>query len=608
MMTRTPQFCRSLLIGLLAALGYSSPALAQVGPGIANLDCGDGEYFKPFAFLENGSDPKGTNVSVMVRGYFMTVFAPDSGKPPGEIAIYDVSNPKMPREVKHIKGGDTNAFRENHSLPVAIIDGKHIIAFQTIAGIQFWDFTDPLETRRIGIINLPGVNGGDYENVAWQATWQGRYLYVSGGNQGIYVIDALDPTNPKLLRQVPTSTTGGFRVGPIFALGDYLVISTMDQGGAYAILDIAVPDQPALISRVSNLPRMYSIVVGGDDRIYSAGRDGNFLTHSFTDPTRIAPIKDALIGEDQLYVAAQDHFVFLGRQNNVVKVDVSNETNPMVVGEGTLGREHPDHGQVTPMGNLIFIGNDHGSGSALFCHQRGKDETPLAVQSTFPKDEATGIDPQARIGLLFSDYLDLGTLSEQSIVVRPVGGEPLDGIYSYAFNTLSFGPSELLEADTTYEVVLAEGGLADIMGNALSEEVVVRFSTGDMVVVPPPEPPPAAGGASGTGGSGAGGLSSAGGGGMGGGFMSGGGLGVGGAQSSGGAVSAMGGALGSAGGMTPVGGALSAAGGESGGIPDDSSTMSGGCSLGAGASASTRAGLFLFMAGAWLYRRRTRGA
>lgn len=461
-------------------------ASAQAGPGLGNIDCGEAEYFKPFTFLENGEGPKGANVSVMIRGYFMTIFAPDSGFPPGEIALYDLSDPKNPQEVDHIEGGDANEFREAHSLPVALIGGKQYIAIQTIYGIQFWDFTNPLAAERVGEIDLPGVNGGDYENVAWQTTWQGRYLYVSGGNQGIYIVDAADPTQPQLVDQISTAVTGGFRVGPLFALGDLMVISNMDQGGAYAVLDLTDPADPALLSKVDFLPRIYAIAVGGNDRIYAAGRDGNFLTHSFTDPTTIAPIKDADIGQDQLYAAAQDQYVFLGRQHNVVKVDVSDEQNPMVVGEGNLGRDNPDHGQVTPMGNLIFIGNDHGTGSALFCTQYGQDTTPLAVQSLYPKDGSVGISPNARINVLLSDYVDTETLSQDTVTIRPVGGEPLEGIYTYSFNTVSFGPDAPLTPDTTYEIVIPTSGLTDIMGNDLSEEVVAHFSTGEEVVIPPP--------------------------------------------------------------------------------------------------------------------------
>ncbi len=497
----------------------------------------------------------------MIRGYFMTIFAPDSGAPPGEIGIYDVSNPKAPREVKHIKNQDTTKLREAHSLPVAFIDGKQYVALQTISGMQFWDFTDPLAAERIGNIDLPGVNGGDYENVAWQSTWQGRYLYVSGGNQGIYIIDAANPRDPKLLNKVSTSVTGGFRVGPLFALGDYLVISNMDQGGRYAILDITVPDQPALLSQLGNQPRMYAIAVG-KDRIYTAGRDGNFLIHSFEDPTKIDLVKNALVGQDQLYAAAQDEFVFLGRQNNVVKVDVTDEQNPRVVGEGTLGRGNPDHGQVTPMGNLIFIGNDHGTGSALFCHQLGRDTTPPTVQATYPKADSTGVAPTSRLSLLFSDYIDTETLTPESVVVRKAGGETVDGIFTYAFNTLSFGPEAPFEVDTTYEVVLPAGGVKDVMGNALEEEVLVRFSTGDSVVVPPP-PPPATGGADGAGGGSGGGATSG---------------GSGGTLGTGAAPSAMGGTPG-AGGNATGGAPLDGVGGQVSSPSSPSSDEAGGCAL-----------------------------
>lgn len=484
-------------IALATAFGSARVAAAAPGPGIGNLDCGQAEYYEPFAFFENSSGPNGTNVALMIRGYFLTLYAPDSGKPPGEIGIYDVSNPKAPNEVRHIENSDTNQFREAHSLPVGLINGKQYIAFQTIKGIQFWDFTDPLDAKRIGSIDLPGVNGGDYEDVAWQASWQGRYLYVAGGNRGIYIVDAADPTNPKLLNQVSISSTGGFRVGPIFALGDYLVISNMDQGGAYAVLDISRPSQPALLAKRDQLPRIYAITVGGGDRIYAAGRDGNFLIHSFSDPTKITEVKNALIGQDQLYAAAQDRHVFLGRQNNFVKVDITNETNPTVVGEGTLNRDHPDHGQVTPIGNLVYIGNDHGTGSAFFCHQYGRDTTPLVMQTAYPKDGSTGVPTTARVSLLFSDHVNIDTITPANLTIRRAGGETLSGIFTYAFNTVSFSPDSELEEDTTYEIVLAAGGLEDAMGNALPEEVVVRFSTGDAIVVPPP----GTGGSSGDGGS-----------------------------------------------------------------------------------------------------------
>jgi hypothetical protein len=253
---------------------------------------------------------------------------------------------------------------------------------------------------------------------------------------------------------------------------------------------------------------MYAIVATGD-RIYGAGRDGDLTIHGFEDPTTIDEIKIARIEQDSLYVAAQDHFVFSGRHDNFVKVDVSDEANPEIVGEGALGRDHPDHGQVTPLGNWVFVGNDHGSGSAFFCHAE-RDDLPLAVQKMFPADGSLQQDPLAHISIVFSDYVDTTTVSSTTVAIRPSGGEPLEGIYTYNFNTLSFSPSEPFAANTTIEVVLSADGVKDVSGNPIGEEIIARFSTGDsiVIVVPPPEPdagtPPAGtGGAGGTAGTGA---------------------------------------------------------------------------------------------------------
>ena len=146
--------------------------------------------------------------------------------------------------MRRIDSADTRQFRESHSFPVAIIGGKHYVAIQTIRGIQFWDVTDVATAAKVGNIDLPGVNAGDYENVAWQTSWQGRYLFVSGGNLGVFVVDAANPAQPKLVKTVTTGATGGFRVGPLYAVGDYLVYSNMDQNGSLGVLDISKAGRP----------------------------------------------------------------------------------------------------------------------------------------------------------------------------------------------------------------------------------------------------------------------------------------------------------------------------------------------------------------------------
>ena len=170
------------VVALIGALAVPGVALAAAGPGIGNIDCTDSERFKPLVFLENTQGgPTGANVVIMTGGYLMLNFANDSGGPPGILTFYDVSNPRQPKTMRRIDSTDTKQFRESHSFPVAIIGDKHYVAIQTIHGIQFWDVTDVATAAKVGNIDLPNVNAGDYENVAWQTSWQGRYLFVSGG-------------------------------------------------------------------------------------------------------------------------------------------------------------------------------------------------------------------------------------------------------------------------------------------------------------------------------------------------------------------------------------------------------------------------------------------
>jgi len=495
---------RCLLAAAVAAIVTAPvPTLAAPGPGVGNRPCATGEMFAPIVVFghANGTPDDspgkdyGHNVVIMADGYLMLLFAPDSGGPSGGLLFYDIADPRHPRLVKTIRNADTERFRETHSLPVARVGDRYLVAVQTVVGIQIWDITDAMTAHKVGELTLEGVDAGDYTNVAWQLSWQFPYLFVAGAGHGFHVVDTRDPAAPRLVTRVPTSQSGGFRIGPIFALGDYLVVANMDQDGRYALLDIADAAHPALLDTLTGLPKIYSASVVGD-RIYGAGRDGDLLIHRFG-PDGLHEVHRAAIPGDGLYLSYQDGYLHYGLTASYMKVDVRDEQHPTVVGEGVLGGEHKDHGQTTPLGNLVFIGNDHGTGSALFCHQPDPDETPPSVVKVFPPDGTLHQPRTSRIAISFSDNIDIHTVSPETVVVRAVGGDVVAGGYSYVFNTVSFGPREPLAPDTSYQIVLRAGGVADAAGNRLTEEQVTRFSTGDAIEEPPPdagpdapEPPP----------------------------------------------------------------------------------------------------------------------
>jgi hypothetical protein len=103
----------------------------------------------------------------------------------------------------------------------------------------------------------------------------------------------------------------------------------------------------------------------------------------------------------------------------------------------------------------------------------------------YPEDGDLMQPLTSRITLFFSDEIDIDTMTAESIIVRPVDGEAIDGVFSHSsFNAVSFGAKDALLADTTYEVVIVSGGLADLAQNPIGEETVTRFSTGSTIQEP----------------------------------------------------------------------------------------------------------------------------
>jgi MYXO-CTERM domain-containing protein len=481
----------ALLLLLVPSLAQAAP-----GPGMGNLECRQDELWKPVSMFgnDNGtptdspSKPFGHNVVIVAGGYLMLLYAPDSGLPGGGLLFYDVSDPRAPRLERAIRDEFTASFRETHSLPVARVGASTYLAVQAVDGVQFWDVSDAMSARHVASLPLEGVNGGDYTDVAWQLSWQYPYLYVAASSDGVFVVDARDPGSPQLVKRIPTSQTGGFRIGPVFALGDYLVVSNMDTDGKYALLDIRFPGEPELIDTADGIPKIYSAGVFGD-LVYGTGRDGQLIVHRF-DAAGFTEVMRPTIGGDGLYVSVQDEWLHFGMTHSYKKVDMAAD-GAAVMGETILPDDHADHGQTTPLGNLVFIGNDHGSGSALVCHAAGKDERPPSVVKIFPPDGTTRLSPTSRITVSFSDNLDADSVNETTFVVREAGGPAVAGGRSYIFNAASFGADADWKPDTTYEIVLPAGGIKDAVGNAIPEQVLSRFSTGDAIVEPPPPEPDA---------------------------------------------------------------------------------------------------------------------
>ncbi len=463
------------------------------GPGLGNLTYRAEEVDTAVSWIDTSNGVPnstavryGTNVGAMVNGYFLTVFAPNGGKGPGGLLLYDVSNPREAEVAYtvHAPNGRTAEIREAHSIGVARVDGSTYVALQSTRGIEFWDLTDTDNIRQVSTLRLPGVHGGDYFGAAWQLFWQAPYVYVSASSLGFFVVDASNPARPYVARMdrqrdnpLPPGDFGGFKVGPVFAIGNQLVLASMHSIDGWASLDISNPLDPTLLDRTPDLSRYYSVCFNGD-RLYSATRGvGSMVGYRLSDSGAFQRVSQTGTG-NFLYCATQDDLLLQGGPHNFTKYDISNTGSPRRLGSVALdARQNREHGQVTLLGNLVYVGDDHGVGSALTPHSAAPDRTAPSVEAVYPRDGATNQSLTSRIGIGFSDSILFESVTSGTFRVIDDGGTVVLGTYSAQLGIVNFAPSEPLKPNSTYTVLLPENGVADYAGNAIISEFRSSFTT-----------------------------------------------------------------------------------------------------------------------------------
>lgn len=439
--------------------------------------------------------PYGTNVATMLNGYFVTAFAPDSGLGSGGFLVYDIADPRRPRLVRRVYEpfGATNKIRETHSLPAALINGRQLLAVQAIDGVELWDFTDVRNPVPYSRLPLYGVNQGDYFDAAWQLSWQGRYLYVAGSNHGVFIVDTADPQRPQLADRgggrpnpVPVGELGGFRVGPLFAFGNRMVISSMDNQDGFANLDLSDPLNPTVVRTSGNVENFYASCFDGSHLFLSADdRVSAFAVEAPSGPGggSITRLGSSFVPGPK-YCSRQDDLLISGNSDHVTLHDTTDLGRLEEVGRASLDVLRPDHGQVTPLGNVVYVGNDHGTGSGFIPISTEPDRRAPAVQATAPFDGETNVSPQTSIGVTFTDTIALESVTTSNVTLAPLGGAAVPVTFSSWLNTLTFSPQTPLTPGTTYEVRIAAGGVRDVSGNPVTSLGSWRFSTGPALSAP----------------------------------------------------------------------------------------------------------------------------
>ncbi len=410
----------------------------------------------------------------------------------GRQELWDIADPYAPVRLAILQSPHAAGEAEGHQVSFARQpdgQGGFRLLAATISGrgIDLWDLTAPQSPTLLNALELQGIQYGDNTQAVWGVTWQGRYIYVGGTNTGLHVVDAADPQQPSVVARLTTAELGGISAGPVFALGNLLVVSTPKGASGITTLDISDPVQPTLLD--TERP-----ITGGSYIGWFYGRHVYLQTplrvfDVLTDPTNIAlvgtrqtPLSEYMnFGDDQLFLGSLR--AIAGGVGGVQIYDVSNPASPTLRGHVPARNDPRTDDQFSvPIGNLLAVSDDEANGlrgSFLAPLAEDRDRNPPRVLYVDPKDGAIGLALTSRIGFSFSDQIELATLDPSTVIVRPVlGGPALTGSFGLVHTVASFTPDAPLAPNTAYEIVLPAGGVRDLVGNGIAADFRATFRTG----------------------------------------------------------------------------------------------------------------------------------
>ena len=132
-------------------------------------------------------------MAFMADGYLNVVWAPDNDQGEEGIDVWDVSDPRSPRLVRRWNNADTQGVPQQHGFGLWNRDGQIVLAVHLRAGMRFYDVTS-IGTRLalLGEVALPSQDNS-YFGVRWVSAQAPYFFAVARGN-GLYVVDATDPT------------------------------------------------------------------------------------------------------------------------------------------------------------------------------------------------------------------------------------------------------------------------------------------------------------------------------------------------------------------------------------------------------------------------------
>jgi len=404
-----------------------------------------------------------------------------------EFFVWDIRDPAKPVQVSQFLtpnacttcGPKGEGEAESQQVSFARYGDKYYEVTTSGYGVDIWNVTDLTKVVHSKSIKLNKVNYGDFTEAVWGMYWQGDTIYIGGTNTGLHILDAHDPENVTFVKTIPNGNFGGINAGPTFAVGNILVVTTPKENGGIATFDISDPVNPITLAAITPA-KSY---IGGFFRDYIFLQSPVRAWDVLTDPTNIGtattPVGQISTTGSE-YLSFGDDYLFLGHlrpDGGASKINISDVKKMAFEGRvwGRLDIIPPNTAAINDdqftvaIGSLLVMGDDQAPyrGSVIGVHSTTPDTKPPIVDTVIPRDKTT-VGAKSRVGISFSDNIELATVNAASFIVRPVGGQALPGSYGSYWGVLNFDPAQDL-APGDYEIVLPAGGITDLVGNGVAE-------------------------------------------------------------------------------------------------------------------------------------------
>lgn len=463
------------------------------GPGLGARTFTDAELGVNCAFLDAGemdvSDHH--NLATMYDGYLLLPAAPEYGR--GQLAFFDVSDPCAPERVSV---GFSETMRETHSIGFSSLNGRWAVVnemtqavFRGRGGIQFWDLSDTAAPRHASDLELPGFQYPDaYARVSLSVFWQVPYVYVAAADNGIYIVDAVDPESPVLIGQYQFEPV--LRAGQVQAVGNVLIV-TAAEGARTVLLDVSDPEDPqpipggdfGVIDAAGEERDCYFTNTSGGYVWYARKEGGGgVMVMDIHDPSSPTYAGDYRSDGNGGYVFVHEGHAFVGESSFATIYDVADLSSITPVRTLDLPG---DLDTAVPFGNVVLLSVDDEAepdhGSAIAPWQAAPDTVAPIVTWAWPADGATALPPTSRFGVTMSEHVDVSSVWEGSVRLYREGMEPdrgrVAGTVTAQEAIVTFTPLCPLAAGR-YVLEIPAGGVRDFAGNSVAETFRATFEIG----------------------------------------------------------------------------------------------------------------------------------